>query len=34
MNLILNYASIGFRPYPQLGDFVNVVSVAVEAKSR
>jgi len=34
MNLILNYAAIGFRPYPELGEFVNVGIVAVEAKSR
>lgn len=34
MNLILNYAAIGFRPYPELGEFVNVGVLAVEAKSR
>ena len=34
MNLILNYAAIGFRPYPELGEFVNVGIVAVEARSR
>jgi len=34
MNLILNYAAIGFRPYPELGEFINVGIVAVEAKSR
>lgn len=34
MKLILNYAAIGFRPYPELGEFVNVGVVAVEAKSR
>ncbi len=34
MNLILNYAAIGFRPYPELGEYVNVGIVAVEAKSR
>ena len=34
MNLILNYAAIGFRPYPELGEFVNVGIVAIEAKSR
>lgn len=34
MKLILNYAAIGFRPYPELGEFVNVGIVAVEAKSR
>lgn len=34
MNLILNYAAIGFRPYPELGEYVNVGVVAIEAKSR
>lgn len=34
MNLVVNYAAIGFRPYPDLGEFVNVGLVAVEAKSR
>lgn len=34
MNLVLNYAAIGFRPYPELGEFVNVGIVAVEAGSR
>src|SRR5690606_20109979 len=34
MHLILHYAAIGFRPYPELGEFVNVGIVAVEAKSR
>ncbi len=34
MNLVLNYAAIGFRPYPELGEFINVGIVAVEATSR
>jgi hypothetical protein len=34
MKLVLNYAAIGFRPYPELGEFVNVGIVAVEAGSR
>lgn len=34
MNLILNFAAIGFRPYPELGEFINVGIVAVEARSR
>ncbi len=34
MNLIINYAAIGFRPYPELGEYVNVGIVAVEARSR
>lgn len=34
MNLVVNFAAIGFRPYPDLGEFVNVGLVAVEAKSR
>ncbi len=34
MSLILNYAAIGFRPYPELGEFINVGIVAVEVKSR
>ncbi len=34
MNLIINYAAIGFRPYPELGEFINIGIVAVEAKSR
>lgn len=34
MNLILNYAAVGFRPYPELGEFINVGIVAVEARSR
>lgn len=34
MNLILNYAAVGFRPYPELGEFINVGIVAVEAQSR
>src|SRR5690606_14917672 len=34
MHLILHYAAIGFRPYPELGEFVNVGIVAMEAKSR
>lgn len=34
MNLVLNYAAVGFRPYPEIGEFVNVGLVAVEARSR
>lgn len=34
MNLVVNYAAIGFRPYRELGEFVNVGLVAVEAHSR
>lgn len=34
MNLVVNFAAIGFRPYRELGEFVNVGLVAVEAKSR
>lgn len=34
MNLVVNFASIGFRPYRELGEFVNVGIVAVEARSR
>jgi hypothetical protein len=34
MNLIVNYAAVGFRPYPELGEFINVGIVAVEARSR
>ena len=33
MNLILNYAAIGFRPYPELGEFVNV-GMRISAPSR
>ncbi|MEM7698523.1 MAG: DUF3037 domain-containing protein [Verrucomicrobiota bacterium] len=34
MSLVVNFAAIGFRPYIELGEFVNVGLVAVEAKSR
>lgn len=34
MNLVVNFAAIGFRPYPELGEFINVGLIAVEAKSR
>ncbi|MEX2580178.1 MAG: DUF3037 domain-containing protein [Verrucomicrobiales bacterium] len=34
MKLVLNYAAVGFRPYREIGEFVNVGVVAVEAKSR
>ena len=34
MNLVVNFAAIGFRPYPELGEFVNIGLIAVEAKSR
>lgn len=34
MNLILNFAAIGFRPYPELGEYLNVGVIAVEARSR
>lgn len=33
-NLVVNFATIGFRPYHELGEFVNVGLIAVEAKSR
>ncbi len=33
-NLVVNYAAIGFRPYHELGEYVNVGLVAVEARSR
>tara|TARA_R110002096_G_scaffold233086_11_gene423110 strand:- start:549 stop:1451 length:903 start_codon:yes stop_codon:yes gene_type:complete len=34
MNLVVNYAAIGFRPYWETGEFINVGLVMVEAKSR
>jgi hypothetical protein len=34
MNLVVNFAAIGFRPYRELGEFVNIGIVAVEARSR
>ena len=34
MNLVVNYAAIGFRPYWETGEFINVGVIAVEAKSR
>ena len=34
MKLVLNYAAIGYRPYPELGEFVNVGVLAVEPRSR
>ncbi|MEM9016953.1 MAG: DUF3037 domain-containing protein [Verrucomicrobiota bacterium] len=34
MSLVVNYAAIGFRPYWDIGEFLNVGIVAVEAKSR
>lgn len=34
MNLVINFAAVGFRPYRELGEFVNVGIIAVEAKSR
>lgn len=34
MNLVINYAAIGFRPYAEIGEYVNVGVVAVEARSR
>ncbi len=34
MKLVINYAAIGFRPYAEIGEFVNVGVVAVEARSR
>lgn len=34
LTLVLNYAAVGFRPYREIGEFVNVGIVAVEAKSR
>lgn len=34
MNLVVNFAAIGFRPYPEIGEFVNIGLIAVEAKSR
>ena len=33
-NLVVNFAAIGFRPYHELGEFVNVGLLVVEAKSR
>ncbi len=34
MNLVVNYSAIGFRPYWETGEFINVGVIAVEAKSR
>ncbi len=34
MNLVINYAVIGFRPYEEIGEFINVGVLAVEGKSR
>ncbi len=34
MNLAINYAVIGFRPYEEIGEFINVGILAVEGKSR
>ena len=34
MNLVINYAAIGFRPYEEIGEFINVGILAVEGKSR
>lgn len=34
MNLVINYAAVGFRPYLEIGEFLNVGVIAVEAKSR
>ncbi|MAB76295.1 MAG: hypothetical protein CMO47_07520 [Verrucomicrobiales bacterium] len=34
MKLVVNYAAIGFRPYWETGEFINVGVIAVEAKSR
>ncbi len=34
MNLVVNFAAIGFRPYRELGEFVNIGIDAVEARSR
>tara|TARA_R110000850_G_scaffold202967_8_gene329078 strand:- start:1237 stop:2139 length:903 start_codon:yes stop_codon:yes gene_type:complete len=34
MNLVVNYAAIGFRPYWETGEFINVGILAVEARSR
>ncbi len=33
-NLVLNFAVIGFRPFEEIGEFVNVGVLAVECKSR
>lgn len=34
MKLVVHFSAIGFRPYPELGEYVNVGLVAVEARSR
>ncbi len=34
MDLVINYSAIGFRPYEEIGEFINVGVLAVEAKSR
>ena len=34
MNLVINFAALGFRPYEEIGEFINVGIVAVEARSR
>lgn len=34
MELVLNYAIIGFRPFEEIGEFVNVGVLAVECRSR
>jgi len=34
MELVLHYATIGYRPYEEIGEFVNVGVLAVECRSR
>ncbi|MEO0414220.1 MAG: DUF3037 domain-containing protein [Verrucomicrobiota bacterium] len=34
MDLVINYATIAFRPFEEAGEFVNIGIVAVEAQSR
>ena len=34
MELVLHYAIIGFRPFPEIGEFINVGVLAVESRSR
>ena len=34
MELVLHYAIIGFRPFPEIGEFLNVGVLAVECRSR
>jgi len=34
MDLVINYAAVGFRPYEEIGEYLNIGVVAVEARSR